>query len=95
MPLPDERRVLRVLLAGRCFELHDQFSGYSASVLHLDALSLGPLADLGSVQPPLRSSAPDAGGPAGSAADPPPGPDIRGQGVPQLLGVLGVQVDLI
>jgi hypothetical protein len=31
-------------------ERDDQFSGHPSSVLHLDAMRLGPLADLGAVQ---------------------------------------------
>jgi hypothetical protein len=58
--LPDERRVLWTLLAGRRLELDHQFSGYPPAVFHLDALRLGPLADLSGVQPAGRSPAPAA-----------------------------------
>jgi hypothetical protein len=39
--------------------------------------------------------APASGGPTGPTTDPPPSPHIGRQRVPQLLGMLGVQVDLI
>jgi hypothetical protein len=42
---------------------------------------------------PLRS--PRAGRPTGATADPPPSPHVGRQRVPQLLGMLGVQVDLV
>jgi len=87
--------VLCILLAGCSLELDDQFSGYPPAVFHLDALRLGPLSDLGGVQPVRRSPAPSAGGSAGATANPPPSPHIGRQRVPQLLRMLGVQVDLI
>ena len=83
------------LLAGCCLERDYEFSGYPAAVFHVDALGLGPLADLNGVQSACRCPVPATGGSAGGAADPPPGLYAGGKGVPQLLGVLGVQVDLI
>ena len=61
----------------------------------MDTLRLGPLSDLRSVQSASRSLALAAGGPARAAANPPPGPHIGSQRVPQLLGMPGVQVDLL
>ena len=83
------------LLAGCRSELDDQFSGYPPAVFHLDALRLGPTPDLDGVQPARWSPAPAAGGPARAAAHPPPTLDMGRQRVPQLPGMLVVQVDLI
>ena len=83
------------LLAGCRLELHDQFSGYPTAILHFNALSLGPLAHLSGVQPARRSAAHAARRPPGSAAGPPGSTDVAGQGIPQLLGMLCVQVDLV
>ena len=59
-------------LLARCrLELHDQFGGYPAAVLYVNALGLGPLAYLGGVQPACRSPARAAGRPPGSTADSP------------------------
>ena len=82
------------LLAGCRLKLHDQFSGYPTAILHFNALSLGPLAHLGGVQPARRSPARAARGPPGRAAGPPGSAHVAGQGIPQLLGMPGVQVDL-
>ena len=95
MPDAGERGVLCGLLAGRRLELHDQFSGYPPAIFHLDALRLGPLPDLGSVQPTRRPLAPATGGPTGAAVDSPPSPHEDSQCVPQLLGMPAVQVDFI
>src|SRR5207245_842406 len=83
------------LLAGRGPKFDYQLSWHPAPVFHLDALRLGPLADLGTVQPARRSPAPAAGRPPGGAACLPGGTDKAGQRIPQLPGVLGVQVDLV
>ena len=83
------------LLADCRLELHDQFSRYPAAVLHFDALGLGPFAYLGGVQPACRTPARAAGRPPGSAAGPPGRTHVAGQGIPQLLRVPGVQVDLV
>src|SRR5690349_3490855 len=83
------------LLAGCRLKLHDQFSGYPAAIRHFNALSLGPLAYLGWVQPACRSTARATRRPPGSAAGPPGSTHVAGQGIPQLLGILGVQVDLV
>src|SRR5215472_13239938 len=59
--------VLCTLLARCRLELHDQFSGYPAAILHFNALGLGPLAYAGGVQPACRSPARTAGRRRGSA----------------------------
>ena len=87
--------MLCTLLARCRFELHDQFGGYPAAILHFNALGLGPLAYLGGVQPARRSPARAARQPPASAADPPGSTCVAGQGIPQLLGMPGVQVDLV
>jgi hypothetical protein len=61
--------VLCTLLARCRLELHDQFGGYPAAILHFNALGLGPLAYLGGVQPARRSPARAARRPPASAAD--------------------------
>ena len=63
---PDRADAPCALLAGCRLELHHQFGGYPAAVLHIDALGPGPLADLGGVQArsPVRARA--AGWPPGS-----------------------------
>jgi hypothetical protein len=91
----DERNGECTLLAGCRLELHDEFSGYPAAVLHFNALGLGPLAYLGGVQPACRSLARAARRPPGSAADPPGSAHVAGQSIPQILGMPGVQVDLV
>ena len=59
-------------LLARCrLELHDQFGGYPAAVLYVNALGLGPLAYLGGVQHACRAPARAAGRPPGSTADSP------------------------
>ena len=83
------------LLAGRRLELDHQFSGYPPAVFHFDSLRLGPLTDPSGVQSARRFPAAAASGPAGATANPPPSPYVGRQRVPQLLGVLGVEVDLI
>ena len=86
--------MLCTLLARCRFKLHDQFGGYPAAILHFNALGPGPLAYLGGVQPARRSPARAARLLPRSAADPPGSTCVAGQGVPQLLGMPGVQVDL-
>src|SRR6516162_6654925 len=76
------------LLAGCRLKLHDQFSGYTAAILHFNALGLGPLAYLGGVQPACRP-------PARAARRPPGSTHVAGQRIAQLPGMPGVQVDLI
>src|SRR5689334_18556084 len=83
------------LLAGCRLELHDELSGYPTAILHFNALGLGPLAYLGGVQSARRSPARGARRPPGSAAGPPSSTHVARQGIPQLLGMLGVQVDLV
>ncbi len=79
------------LLAGSGPELDYQVSGYPAAVFYLDALRLGPLADLDGVQITCRP----ASAPAGAAGDSASSIHVPGQCIPQFLGVPGVQVDLI
>ncbi len=43
------------LVSGGRLEFHYQLSRHPAAVLYLDALRLGPLADLGGIQPARRS----------------------------------------
>src|SRR5579862_1339278 len=83
------------LLAGRRFELDHQFSGDPPAVFHVDSLRLCPLTDLSGVQRARRSPAPAASGPTGATANPAPSPYVGRQRVPQLLCMLGVQVDLV
>jgi hypothetical protein len=83
------------LLPGSRLELDYQLSRHPAAVFYLDALGLGPLSDLGGVQPVRRSPASAASRPPGSAAGPAGSTDVAGQRIPQFLGMLGVQVDLI
>ncbi len=90
---PDEPRRLQGLLSGSRLELDDQLGGHPSAVFYLDALRLGPLTDLGGVQPAHRAPAPASGRPPGTAASPPGSPHIPRQRVPQFLGVPGVQVD--
>ena len=78
------------LLTGSRLEFYDQFSGYLPAIFHLDVMRLGPLPDLGGVQPARRSPAPPRAG-----RREPPSPHVGRQRVTQLLGMLSVQVDLI
>lgn len=57
--------------------------------------ALAPLADLGGVQPGRRCPAAAPGWLPGTASGPPCSPDIARQRIPQRLGMLGGQVDLI
>src|SRR5277367_6470087 len=95
MPLRRRADVPCVLLAGRRLELDHQFRGYPAAVFYLDSLRLGPLAGPSGVHAARRSYASAASGSVGATANPPPSPHVGRQRVPQLLGMLGVQVDLI
>src|ERR1700755_1862421 len=81
--------------AARRLNLHAQCSGYPTAILHFNALSLGPLAHLGGVQPARRSPARATRRPPGRDAGPPGSAQVAGQGIPQLLGMPGVQVDLV
>ena len=87
--------MFRVLLSGGCFEFDHQLGGHPAAVFDLDALGFGPLADVGGVQPARRSPAPGSRRPASSAVGPPRDAHITRKCVPQLPGVLFVQVDLV
>jgi hypothetical protein len=79
-----------------CLELDDQLGWDPAAVLDLKALRLGPFADIGSVRIRSRTSAtaPTAWTPS-SRADLTPGCDVQRQDLPQILGVGGIQIDLI
>lgn len=83
------------LLAGSGLEFDHQVSGYPAAIFHLDALCPGPLADLGGVQAVRRPAAAAAGWLAGAAAHPAASIHVPRQSLSHVLGVLGVQVDLI
>ena len=76
-------------------EFDYELGGHPATVFYVDALGFSPLANFGGVQAGRRSPASVSGGPASSAAGPPRSAHIARKGVPQRLGVLGVQVDLI
>ena len=75
-------------------ELDDQFGRHAAAVLDLDALGLGPFADLSGVQAAGRRPAPAPRGPASGAA-PPRGLDVPRERLAERFGVLRVQVDLV
>jgi hypothetical protein len=91
----DEPSTSRTLLSGRLLELDYQLSGHPSAVFDVDALCLGPLADLGRVQPVRRCFASVASWPPGAAPGSAGGSHVACQCVPQLLGMGGVQVDLI
>ncbi len=84
------------LTSRRCLELDDQLGRDPAAVLDLEALGFGPFADIGYVRTRSRSSAaaPTAWTP-NSPADLAPDCDVRRHGLPQLLGMSGIQIDLI
>jgi hypothetical protein len=82
-------------LSGGGLEFDDELGGHPATVFHVDALGFSPLANFGGVQAGRRSPASVPGWPASSAAGPPRSAHIARKGVPQRLGVLGAQVDLI
>src|SRR5580704_14494154 len=84
----------RTLLSGGGPEPGHQLGGHPPPVLHLDALRLGPHADLGAIHP-ARRPAPASGRPPRTAPGPPRGLYIARQRIPQRLGMLGGQVDLI
>src|ERR1700733_5301952 len=85
------------LLLRRRSEFDDQFGRYPAAVFDLDALSLGPFPDRCRVGP--GGSGPTTCVSAWAADDrsrrPACGTHVRLQRLPQRLGVLGAQVDLI
>ena len=91
----DERGGECTLLAGCLLELHDEFSGYPSAILHFNALGLGPPAYLGGVQSIRLRFASAAGWPPGAGAESAASGCIACQGVSQLPGMLGVQVDLV
>jgi hypothetical protein len=94
-PKPRPRGTFRQLLSGGGLELDDELGGHPSAVLHLDALRLGPLADLGAVVAVCRRLAAAPGWPPGTAPGPPRRPHVARQCIPQCLGVPGVQVDLV
>jgi hypothetical protein len=83
------------LLVGSGLELDYQISGHPAAVFHLNALCPGPLADLDGVQTAHRSATAAAGWLAAAAADPAGSIHVLRQRLSHVLGVLGVQIDLI
>ena len=80
---------------GRCLELDHELGGDPAAVLYLDALRLGPLADLGRVDPVRGRLAAGARRPPGIAADSAGRAYVAGECVAKCLGMAGVQVDLV
>ena len=60
--------VIPVLLRGGRLEFDHQLGGHPSAVFYLDALGLGPLTDLGGVQPARRSPAPASCRPTNTAA---------------------------
>ena len=85
---------LQPLLSGRGLESGHHLGWYPAAVCHLDALRLGPLADLGGASPSARAHAPPGKAPR-TASGPAGRPHVARQLIPQCLGVLGIQVDLV
>jgi len=75
------------LLRGGRLELDDEVCRHPPAVLYLDPLRFGPFANLVGVRPTRRSPAAAVGRPPGTAADPPGGTHIAGQGIPQFLGM--------
>jgi len=61
---------LRSLVSGGFLKFDYQLSGHTSAVLHFNALRLGPLANLGGVQPAGRGPASISGWPPGTAASP-------------------------
>jgi hypothetical protein len=96
-----ERRVPPVAGASELYcpvaalNLATSSTGMAAAVLDLDTLRLAPLTDLGTIHPARRRSTSAPGRPPLTAADPPPYLHVPGQRIPQLLGMFGVQIDLI
>jgi hypothetical protein len=77
-------------------EPDNQFGRHTTAVLDFDALRLSPLTNLSGVKTAGRRPAPTPGWPPGNAAAATPrGVNIPGQRLPQRLGVLCVQVDLV
>src|SRR5689334_11998128 len=93
-PWADKRNAAG-LPRGSGLELDHQFGGHPPAVLHVDALRLGPLADLSAVHPVCPRPAAAAGRPPGTAPRPPRRLHVARQRVPQRAGMLGVQIDLI
>ena len=83
------------LLSSGGLELDHQFSGHPSAVLHLDALRLCPLADFSAVHPARRCPASAPGWPPRTTPGPPRSLHIASQRIPQRLGMLGVQINLI
>jgi hypothetical protein len=70
-------------------------AGIRPRSFHLDALRLGPLADFGGVQAARRRPAPCPARTPRSTTDPPGSLYITRHRIPQRLGMLRIQVDLI
>jgi hypothetical protein len=85
----------RILLPGCGLELDDQPGRHPSTVFHADAVRLGPLADLGGVQPACSRPASAAGWPPGTAPGPAGSMDRARQRLSQRPGMPGAQVDLI
>ena len=83
-----------VLLAGRLV-LGDDLGRDPAALFDLKPLRLGPGAHLGVTDAAAGGLAPGLPCPPGGAGDPAARLDVAGQGRPQLLSVLGAQVDLV
>ena len=92
---PGDRVRPRPLVSGSGLELDHQPSRHPSAVFHVDPLRLSPLADLGAVHTARRCPAPAAGWPSRTAPSPPGRVDVARQRIPQRLGMLGVQVDLV
>src|SRR5580692_11498844 len=83
------------LISGGRLELNYQFCGYPATVLHIDALRLGPLTHLNGVQPVRRCLAAAADWPPCTAAGPAGCADVACHCITERLGMFGVQVNLV
>jgi hypothetical protein len=83
------------LLSRRGLEFDYEFGRYPAAVFDVDALGLSPLVDFGRVQGVRLCFASAAGWPPGAGPDAAASGHIACQSFSQLLGVLGVQVDLV
>src|SRR5690349_10105589 len=83
------------LLPGRGLESGHHLGGHPSAVLHVNALCLGPLADLRAVHTAPRCPASAPSWPPGTASGSTRGLHVACQCIPQCLGMLGVQINLI
>src|SRR5271154_6331813 len=84
------------LVTSRRPEPDDQFGRHATAVLDFDALRLRPLTNLRGIKAAGCRPAPGPRGPPGRAATAPScGVNVPSQRLPQLFGVLCVQVDLV